>query len=75
MIKELATGRKQRVLVCIDEAQLLRRDILAELHTVMNFEHDGANYLTMVLCGKPGLVENLQYRTAAPLASRVMKIH
>lgn len=72
VIKELATGRKQRVLVCIDEAQLLRRDVLAELHTVMNFEHDGANYLTIVLCGQPALLENLQYRAAAPLASRVM---
>lgn len=72
VIKELALGRKQRVLVCIDEAQLLRRDVLAELHTVMNFEHDGANYLTMALCGQPGLLDHLQYRAAAPLASRVM---
>ena len=72
VIKELATGRKQRVLVCIDEAQLLRRDVLSELHTVMNFDHDGANYMTMVLCGQPGLLENLQYRAAAPLASRIM---
>ena len=72
MIKELATSRKQRVLVCVDEAQLLRRDVLAELHTVMNFEHDGANYMILVLCGQPALLENLQYRGAAPLASRVM---
>lgn len=72
VIKELAVSRKQRVLVCIDEAQLLRREVLAELHTIMNFEHDGANYMTMILCGQPGLLENLQYRAAAPLASRVM---
>jgi len=72
VITELAVGRKQRVLVCIDEAQLLRREVLAELHTVMNFEQDRANYMSMVLCGQPGLLENLQYRGAAPLASRVM---
>jgi type II secretory pathway predicted ATPase ExeA len=72
VIKELSCARKQRVLVSIDEAQLLRREVLAELHTVMNFEHDGANYMTMVLCGQTTLLESLQYRAAAPLASRVM---
>jgi type II secretory pathway predicted ATPase ExeA len=72
VIKELACSRKQRIVVCIDEAQLLRREVLAELHTIMNFDYDGANYLTMILCGQPTLVENMQYRAAAPLASRVM---
>jgi type II secretory pathway predicted ATPase ExeA len=72
VIKELATSRKQRVLVSIDEAQLLRRDVLSELHTILNFDHDGATYMAMVLCGQPGLLDNLQYRGAAPLASRVM---
>ena len=72
VIKELATARKQRVLVCVDEAQLLRRDVLAELHTIMNFEHDCANYMSMVLCGQTTLLEHLQYRAAMPLASRVM---
>lgn len=72
VIKELATARKQRVLVCIDEAQLLRREVLAELHTVMNFDHDGANYMAMLLCGQTTLVDHLQYRAASPLASRVM---
>ena len=71
-IRDIATSKKQRIIVCIDEAQLLRRDVLAELHTVLNFDHDGANFLSLVLCGQTTLLEHLQYRMAAPLASRVM---
>lgn len=71
-IREIATSKKQRVIVTVDEAQLLRRDVLAELHTVLNFDHDGANYMSLLLCGQPTLLEHLQYRAATPLASRVM---
>lgn len=72
VIKELATARKQKVLIVIDEAQLLRRDVLAELHTLMNFEYDGANYMALILCGQTTLMDRLLYRDAAPLASRVV---
>lgn len=72
VISELAAARKQKVLISIDEAQLLRRDVLSELHTLLNFNHDGSNFLTLVLCGQTNLIEHLQYRAAAPLASRVM---
>ncbi len=71
-IREIAQSKKQRVAIFVDEAQLLRRDVLAELHTVLNFDHDGANFLSLVLCAQPTLLDHLQYRHAAPLASRVM---
>ena len=71
-IREIATSKKLKVCVLVDEAQLLRRDVLAELHTLLNFDHDGANFLSLVLSGQPTLLEHLQYRQAAPLASRVM---
>jgi len=64
--------KKQRILVCIDKAHLQRRDVLAELHTILNFDHDCANFLSLVLCGRTTLFEHLQYRMPAPLASRVM---
>ena len=72
VIREMATGKKQRIILCIDEAQLLRREVLAELHTITNFDQDGSNFLTLLMCGTPSLIEHLQYRIASPLASRVM---
>ena len=71
-IREIATSKKQKVCVLVDEAQLLRRDVLAELRTLLNFDHDGSNFLSLVLSGQPTLLAHLQYRQAAPLASRVM---
>ena len=71
-IREIATSKKQRLVVYIDEAQLLRRDVLSELHTLLNFDHDGANFLSLVLSGQPTLLDHLQQRDVAPLASRVM---
>jgi len=71
-IRAIATSKKQKVCVLVDEAQLLRRDVLAELHTLLNFDHDGSNFLSLVLSGQPTLLAHLQYRQAAPLASRVM---
>lgn len=71
-IREIAASKKQKIAVLIDEAQLLRREVLAELHTLLNFDHDGANFLSLILYGQTTLLEHLQYRGAAPLASRVM---
>ena len=71
-IRDIAQSKKQRLAIHIDEAQLLRRETLAELHTLLHFDHDGANYLCLVLCGQTTLLDKLQYRHAAPLASRVM---
>lgn len=71
-IRETWTSKKQRVVVYVDEAQLLRRDVLTELHTLLNFDHDAGNFLSLVLSGQPTLLDHLQYREATPLASRVM---
>ena len=71
-IREISAAKKQKIAVFIDEAQLLRREVLSELHTLQHFDHDGANFLCLILCGQPTLLEHLQYRAAAPLASRVM---
>ena len=56
----------------IDEASLLRLDVFAELHTITQFEADSKPYLPMVLAGQNNLADNLLYRTAVPLASRIV---
>lgn len=71
-IRETATGKKQRLALVIDEANLLRHDVLAELHTLLNFEHDSKSFLPLILCGQATLLDRLAYRGAAPLASRVI---
>ena len=71
-ILELTLGKKMKVVLVIDEASLLRLEVFAELHTLSQFEQDSKPWLPIVLAGQANLVENLQYRTSMPLASRVV---
>lgn len=71
-IKELIQKRKEKVLIIIDEASLLRSDVFAELHTVAQSNLDSQNIFSLILVGQVSLLDKLQYRTSLPLASRVI---
>lgn len=68
----LVTTKKQHPLLVIDEASLLRLDVFTELHTMTQFEGDSKPWLPIILAGQNNLADNLLYRTAIPLASRVV---
>jgi len=69
---DLVRGKKKKTILVIDEASLLRLEVFAELHTLMQFEHDSKPFLPMVLAGQANLADNLKYRDSLPLASRVV---
>ena len=71
-IRELILEKGQKPIVVIDEASLLRLDVLIELHTITQFEKDSKPWLPIILVGQAKLESNLSYRRAAPLASRVI---
>lgn len=71
-ILDLATKSKQKPVLVIDEASLLRIAVYAELHTLTQFEADSKPYLPIILVGQNNLVDLLGYRTSVPLASRVV---
>ncbi len=71
-ILELAQGKKLKVVLVIDEASLLRLEVFAELHTLVQFEADSKPLLPIVLAGQSNLIENLMYRSSLPLASRIV---
>jgi len=71
-ILNLVQSKKQQPVLIIDEASLLRLDVFAELHTLTQFEGDSKPYLPMILAGQNNLADNLLYRTAVPLASRIV---
>lgn len=71
-ILNLVQSKKQQPLLIIDEASLLRLDVFAELHTLTQFEGDSKPYLPIILAGQNNLADNLLYRTAGPLASRIV---
>ncbi len=71
-IQNLVVTKKQHPLLVIDEASLLRLDVFTELHTLTQFEGDSKPWLPIILAGQNNLADNLLYRTAIPLASRIV---
>jgi type II secretory pathway predicted ATPase ExeA len=70
-ITELVLEKKMKVVLIVDEASLLRLEVFAELHTILQFEKDSKPYLPMILAGQNNLVDKLTYRSSQPLASRI----
>lgn len=71
-IVEITQTKKQKIIVIIDEAHLLRPEVFTELHTATQFENDSKNWVSLILAGLVNLIDKLTYRTSLPLASRVI---
>jgi len=58
-ILELVQGKKQKVVLLIDEASLLRLEVFAELHTLTQFEGDSKPILPIILAEQNNLLDKL----------------
>lgn len=63
---------KQKPVLIIDEASLLRVEVLAELHTITQFFGDSKPILPIIMAGQNNLIDNLMFRQSKALASRVV---
>lgn len=70
-IMELVNKKEKPVLI-IDEASLIRLDVFSELHTLVQFEGDSKAVLPVVLAGQVNLIDSLMFRQSRPLASRIV---
>ena len=66
------TGKKQKVVLLIDEASLLRLEVFAELHTLTQFEGDSKPLLPILLAGQNNLLDKLYWKTSLPFSSRII---
>ena len=71
-IRRLVTDKKMKVVLIIDEASLLRLEVFAELHALLQFEQDAKPWLPVILAGQSSLIDKLMYRSSMPLSSRVV---
>jgi len=65
-------GRKEIPLLVVDEAHLLRIDIFAQLHTMIQLDFDSRPVLLTILCGQDILLDKLMTPDERPLASRII---
>lgn len=66
------TQKKQKPVLIIDEASILRLDVFTELHTLTQFEGDSKPILPIILAGQNNLIDNLMFRQSRALASRIV---
>ncbi|CAO0819983.1 hypothetical protein DFAR_1260036 [Desulfarculales bacterium] len=71
-VLEIAQDRKKKPVIIIDGASLLRRQVLAELHSITQFQGDFEPILPISLAGQNNFANLLIYRIFLPLASRVI---
>lgn len=71
-IANLVLEKKQKVVLIVDEASLMRLEVFAELHTLCQFEKDRKPWLPIILLGQTSLIDKLTFRSSLPLASRVI---
>jgi len=74
-IRELLSNigaKKQIPILIIDEAHLMRLDILAQLHTITQLPFDQKSLMPLILSGQNILIDRLLYHTSKPFASRVV---
>lgn len=71
-IVDVVLGKKQKVVLIIDEASLLRLEVFSELHTVTQFEGDSKPILPLILAGQNNLLDKLYWKTSLPFASRIV---
>lgn len=72
VIRDLAVSKKQKVLILVDEANLLRAEVFSELHLLSQFDNDSQAFVGLVLSGQAMLMDKLHLRSSMPLASRIM---
>lgn len=64
--------KKQKPVLIIDEASILRLDVFTELHTLMQFQCDSLPVLPVILAGQNNLIDNLMFMQSRSFSSRVV---
>lgn len=71
-IKRLVKDQKKHLIIVIDEAQLLKQEILADLKILFNFDMDSKNMATVILMGLPILNHTLSKGINEELKQRIV---
>jgi type II secretory pathway predicted ATPase ExeA len=70
-IAELFTQQKVQTVLVIDEAHLLKAEILDEIRLLHNNQCDSCDYLSTALVGQPPLKKMITYTKFLPLRQRI----
>jgi type II secretory pathway predicted ATPase ExeA len=63
--------RRREIVIVVDEAHLLDREMLEELRFLLNFKMDSESPLALILSGQPELEETLDRRSSMAIRQRI----
>jgi type II secretory pathway predicted ATPase ExeA len=70
-IEYIREVRHRKLVVIVDEAHLLNREMLEELRFLLNFKMDSESPLALILSGQNELEENLDRRSSTAIRQRI----
>ena len=70
-ISESFLHQKMTPVIIIDEAHLLKPDVLDEIRLIHNAQYDSQDYLVTVLLGQPALKKMMNFNKFLPLKQRI----
>jgi general secretion pathway protein A len=71
MLSDIVSKRQIPILM-IDEAHLLRLEVLAQLHILGQVNFDSSSLVPIILSGQTALIDKLLFHTSKPFASRIV---
>jgi type II secretory pathway predicted ATPase ExeA len=71
-INELFTQQKITTVIALDEAHLLKPDILDEIRLIHNNRYDSNDYLATIIVGQTPLKKMIEFNKFLPLKQRLM---
>ena len=66
------TSKKQRPIIMVDEAHLMRLELFSQLHALIQLPFDSKPLVPLILSGQNLLVDRLLYHTSRPFSSRIV---
>ncbi|MGO5484563.1 AAA family ATPase, partial [Catenibacterium mitsuokai] len=70
-LKHILKRRENNVIIAIDEAQFLRKEVLREFIMLMNFDYDSKDYCTLIFVGQNEFLRTLRLKALEPLRQRI----
>ena len=70
-LRRLTSENKMEVIIAIDEAQFLRKEVLREFIMLMNFDYDSKDYCTLIFVGQNEFLKTLRLKSLEPFRQRI----
>lgn len=69
--KKIVNEKKQELVIVVDEAQFLKKEILREFIMLLNFDYDSKDYCTLILVGQNELLRTLRFSVLEAFKQRI----